>query len=93
MSARGLALRLRVAEVGSPEGVGDEPAPPGPERGVRQVGRGGEVGFHNAGAELRFVRGGFAEPGPALVWVRLAAPLVAGESPSPLVRPPTSATA
>jgi hypothetical protein len=33
-----------------------------------------------------FVRGEFAEYGPALVWMRMRHPLVAGEEPSPLQR-------
>ncbi len=46
---------------------------------------GQEVGYHTA-MEYRFVRGGFADPGPALVWMRMRQPLVAGEEPSPLQR-------
>ena len=42
--------------------------------------------FHNQGAELRFVRGGNGQPGPATVWIRLRQPVVAGEPPSPLQR-------
>ena len=36
--------------------------------------------------EVRFVRGGFVEPGPATAWLRMRHPLVAGEEPSPLQR-------
>jgi Thioesterase-like superfamily len=36
--------------------------------------------------EHRFVRGDFPEHGPALVWMRMRQPLVAGEEPSPLQR-------
>ena len=36
--------------------------------------------------DYRFVSGGFLEPGPALVWLRMRQPLVEGEAPSPLVR-------
>jgi len=43
------------------------------------------VGYHTA-MEYRFVRGDFAEPGPALCWMRMRQPLVAGEEPSPLER-------
>jgi hypothetical protein len=46
---------------------------------------GQEVGYHTA-MEYRFVRGAFLEPGPATVWMRMRAPLVAGEQPSPLQR-------
>jgi len=46
---------------------------------------GQEVGYHTA-MDYRFVHGGFADPGPALVWMRMRQPLVAGEEPSPLQR-------
>jgi hypothetical protein len=36
--------------------------------------------------EYRFVSGGFLEPGPAVVWMRMRHPLVAGEEPTPLQR-------
>jgi hypothetical protein len=36
--------------------------------------------------EVRFVEGGFLEPGPATVWLRQRQPLVAGEEASPLQR-------
>jgi hypothetical protein len=36
--------------------------------------------------EYRFVEGAFLEPGPAVVWLRMRHPLVAGEPPSPLAR-------
>ncbi|TSE01712.1 thioesterase family protein [Skermania sp. ID1734] len=43
------------------------------------------VGFHT-GVEYRFVTGGFDEPGPAVCWIRLRYPIVAGQTPSPLQR-------
>jgi hypothetical protein len=36
--------------------------------------------------EDRFVSGSFLELGPAMVWMRLRQPLVAGEEPTPLQR-------
>jgi Thioesterase-like superfamily len=36
--------------------------------------------------EYRFTSGGFREPGPAVVWMRMRNPLIAGEDPSPLQR-------
>ena len=36
--------------------------------------------------ECRFVSGGFVEPGPATVWLRMRQPLVSGEEPTPLQR-------
>ena len=65
----------------------DASAPPGPD-----APRSGDEpispyrGFHSEGAELRFVEGRFARPGPAMVWVRLAVPVVDDETPSPLQR-------
>lgn len=46
---------------------------------------GHDVGYHTA-VEYRFVSGGFAEPGPAIAWMRLRQPVVAGEQPTPLQR-------
>ena len=46
---------------------------------------GQDVGYHTA-MEYRFLRGAFADPGPALVWMRMLNPLVLGEEPSPLQR-------
>jgi hypothetical protein len=46
---------------------------------------GQEVGYHTA-MEYRFVQGDFAQLGPAVVWMRMRQPLVAGEVPSPLQR-------
>ena len=42
-------------------------------------------GYHTA-VEYRFVRGGFVEPGPAVVWMRSRVPVVAGEQLTPLQR-------
>ncbi|MGH9065260.1 MAG: thioesterase family protein [Acidimicrobiales bacterium] len=95
------ALRIRTAPVpilvpipvpGTAEAEvdpaqGPDRRPPGPDEGRRVPSpRGGAAGFHTTGAELRFVEGAFAEPGPATVWVRLAVPVVPGEEPSPLQR-------
>ena len=84
---RASAWRLRTAPVElDPEPPADPP-PPGPEAGsvrdffpVRE-----EAGYHTA-MEISFVKGGFLEPGPAMVWMRSRVPLVAGEATSPLQR-------
>lgn len=44
-----------------------------------------DVGYHTA-MEVRFVSGGFMEPGPAQVWMRPRQPLVAGTELTPLQR-------
>jgi hypothetical protein len=43
------------------------------------------VGYHRA-MEARFVEGSWREPGAAAAWLRMQAPLLPGEEPSPLVR-------
>ena len=73
----------------------DDAAPFGPDEGDDRAGP-GQLGaeptgeryraFHTEGAELRFVRGQFQRLGPSTVWVRLAVPIVDGETPSPMQR-------
>jgi Thioesterase-like superfamily len=83
-----------VTSAGGPGLVGTSPstlrpgfAPPGVDEALPGTfpPTGQEVGYHTA-MEYRFVHGGFADPGPALVWMRMRQPLVAGEEPSPLQR-------
>jgi hypothetical protein len=88
VSMRARAWRIRVAPVElSPEALATAPAPPGPDHGaeVEFFPTGEEHGYHTA-MECRFVSGGFVEPGPATVWLRMRQPLVGGEEPSPLQR-------
>ena len=85
---RASAWRIRTAPVEIPvEAASPQEPPPGPERGseVEFFPTGQELGYHSA-MELRFLEGGFVEPGPAVVWLRMRQPLVAGEEPSPLQR-------
>ncbi len=86
---RATAWRLRTEPIELPAGipgVADED-PPGPESA--EAGEffptGEDVGYHSA-MDYRFVTGGFLEPGPATVWMRMRVPLVAGEEPTPLQR-------
>jgi len=44
-----------------------------------------DIGYETA-MDWRFTRGSFREPGPAMAWMRMKVPLVAGEAPSPLAR-------
>ncbi|WP_238008983.1 thioesterase family protein [Dactylosporangium sp. AC04546] len=44
-----------------------------------------DIGYHRA-MEVRFSSGSFLALGPSTAWFRMRVPLVAGESPSPLVR-------
>jgi hypothetical protein len=86
MKAR--AWRIRTSEIEIPEEVETTPAPPpGPEEGGEPefFSTGQSVGYHTA-MEWRSVGGGFREPGPATVWMRMGCRLVAGEEPTPLQR-------
>ena len=83
--ARATAWRLRIdPTVAVPD---PEPPPPGPDAGREApfFPTGQTVGYHTA-MDYRFLSGAFVEPGPAVVWLRMRQPLVAGEAPSPLVR-------
>ena len=84
--ATAAAWRLRRAGDNLPA-TPDEPAAAPPEAGgVRPFfPTGHDTGYHTA-MEARFVSGGFLETGPAVVWLRMRQPLVAGEEPTPLVR-------
>lgn len=85
---RASAWRIRTAPVEiPPEAMAMPTPPPGPEQGaeVEFFPTGQELGYHTA-MECRFVSGGFVEPGPATVWLRMRQPLVVGEEPSPLQR-------
>jgi hypothetical protein len=85
---RARAWLLRRGEIEIPSDVVSTPAPPaGPDQGSKPefFSTGQEVGYHTA-MEWRSVGGGFLEPGPATVWMRMRCPLVAGEAPTPLQR-------
>jgi hypothetical protein len=85
---RASAWRIRTAPVEiPPEAMAADELPPGPEQGseVEFFPTGQELGYHSA-MECLFVEGGFVEPGPATVWLRMRQPLVAGEEPTPLQR-------
>jgi hypothetical protein len=58
---------------------------PGPEArsGVRF---GPDRSFPDDGCDLRFARGDYRASGPAVAWIRLAVPVIAGETPSGLQR-------
>jgi hypothetical protein len=83
--ARATAWRLRIEDGGPATDA--EPPPPGPEAGEEQpfFATGQPTGYHTA-MDYRFVQGAFTEPGPAVVWLRMRQPLIAGEPTSPLAR-------
>ncbi len=88
VTVQALALRIRRAEGVSPQvpAAGGAPLPlPGPDaRAALRFGEGRS--FPDDACELRFARGHFREPGPAVTWIRLAVPVVPGEAPSGLQR-------
>ncbi|HEU4945467.1 MAG TPA: thioesterase family protein [Solirubrobacterales bacterium] len=85
---RARAWRLRSKPIEIPGDVLSTPKPPpGPESGSKPdfFATGQDVGYHTA-MEWRSVGGGFLEPGPATVWMRMGCELLAGEKPTPLQR-------
>ncbi len=86
--ARATALRLRVdeqLELPVPEPPPTSLPTPAESQPYSITFPGTTVGFWIA-MELRVADGSFAEVGAATIWFRLAVPLVAGESPTPLQR-------
>jgi hypothetical protein len=84
---RARAWRIRTADV-EIDRAPPEPAPiPGPDTAAVQsfFPVPWDVGYHTA-MEVRFVDGGFVEPGPARAWMRMRVPLIEGEEPRPLDR-------
>jgi hypothetical protein len=81
------AWRIRRSELEQPPGAETVEPPPGPDEGhlPEFFATGQDVGYHT-GMEWRSVGGGFVEPGPATVWMRMRHPLIDGEEPSPLQR-------
>lgn len=85
-------LRIRTTDRPVPEDVAPvDPTPPGPEHGrvtrfLTTPAGGEQPGFHTTANDIRFVEGGFDGPGPALAWIRLLVPVVAGEAVSPAMR-------
>ena len=84
---RASALRVRAADLDLPEDVEPQDAPPdGPGQGELAIELPGGPGYNDLGVEIRFLEGGFQNPGPATAWVRLRIPVVADEKPTPLLR-------
>lgn len=85
--------RLRVVDLPVPEDTAPPPLDlPDPEAITRRVGEAWGTGrreqtmFHRHAMEIREVAGGFEEPGPGTVWMRLTAPIIAGSHATPLQR-------
>ena len=83
--ARGWRIRTQALDLDadSPPDV----APPGPHEAHEQpfFDTGVDEG-HHTGMEVRFVAGGYREPGPAVAWLRMRVPLIEGEPIEPLDR-------
>jgi acyl-Coa thioesterase superfamily protein/acyl-CoA thioesterase superfamily protein len=84
---RAQGWRLRTEAVSFERPVSEQTQPPRPEGGEpgEFFHTGYDVGYHSA-MEYRFTRGAFMEAGPATVWMRMDAPLLDGEEPTPLQR-------
>lgn len=87
------AVRLRRGDVALPAGLDTGGPPPGEPPATAPRARfprppEGEDhrGFHRTAMDIRDAGGSAFGGGPALTWFRLALPLVAGESPSPIAR-------
>lgn len=82
------AWHIRTDEVDLPAHAHDVGAPPTPPEEADEkpfFAVPWDVGYHT-GMEVRFVRGGFTESGPAFAWMRPRVPIVAGEEVTPLQR-------
>lgn len=83
---RASAWRMRVTDLD----LGPlEPSPPPfatSDASTAHVPESDEPAFHRTGIEMRYAKGSFVETGPAIAWLRLTMPVVAGETPTPLQR-------
>jgi hypothetical protein len=84
---RARAWRIRTTEVELDQRASEPAAMPGPESAQTQsfFPVPWDVGYHTA-MEVRFVEGGFVEPGPARAWMRMRVPLIDGLATTPLDR-------
>jgi hypothetical protein len=83
---RATAWRMRIANLDLGEQSAREVPFLGPADSVAHVPESDEPAFHRTGMEMRYARGSFIEVGPSTVWMRLAVPLIEGQTPTPLQR-------
>jgi len=88
---RARAVRLRRTQLELPEAARADAAPAcnGPEQSSRSplpASPGALEGFHRTAMDIRFPGGAEFGLGPGRAWFRLAMPLIAGETPTPLQR-------
>jgi len=78
--ARGLGLKMRVADLELPFTQPETDAPPGPAQGhpARFFDAAGE--FATEAMEIRMIEGDFDQAGPGRAWMRLRVPVVDGEA-------------
>jgi len=84
--ARALCIRrMQGLEVTTTVAEDEQPLLPDSGEATSSFDRGYRA-FHNAGVEIRFVRGSFDGLGPATAWFRLRSPVVAGSPVTPWQR-------
>jgi Thioesterase-like superfamily len=83
---RATAWRMRIADLDLGERPPLEVPFAGPDDSVAHIPESDDPAFHRTGMEMRYAHGSFPEQGPATVWMRLAVPLIAGQTPTPLQR-------
>jgi hypothetical protein len=91
VAMRVTALLIRIADQVAPA-TPIVPQVPGPDHAAAQefFPVAYAPGYHTA-MEYRFAAGSFLASGPAICWLRMRVPLVAGEEPTPLARVLTAA--
>jgi hypothetical protein len=79
---RARAWRIRTAEVEIDRPASEPDAIPGPSSAKAETffPVPWDAGYHTA-VEVRFIDGGWIEPGPARAWLRMRVPLIEGEPP------------
>jgi Thioesterase-like superfamily len=83
---RATAWRIRLADLELEPQLNERQAFASPDTSTPHVPDSAVPAFHRTGVEMRYARGSFEDLGPATVWIRLAVPVVAGETPTPLQR-------
>jgi len=84
--ARAVVLAIRHLPTTFPSAPAVPSPPPPPQDLSPALERGDWPAFLSDGVEMRFVTGALRQPGPAVVWMRLRVPVVAGEAVSPAMR-------
>lgn len=84
--SRGLVLHVAPLDPIEEPGPSDRPPPGGEEAPAPSWGDPELVVYHRDAVEHRYAVGGFDQPGPAIDWIRLLVPVVAGEDTSGLCR-------